>query len=146
MNLDPKQVTEYVKESSALLAEMQEKLASLETEKEKLNTQVTEGQKALEKAASENEVAPVFTAEQVRPVMEKLAKADRIKDVDAATERILEDPSSVLLALDKMAADIIVSVPRKLGASVLSDSTPPSNERESDRQFEDKFLSLGQKL
>jgi hypothetical protein len=78
--------------------------------------------------------------------MEKLAKAKRIQDVDAATARVLEDPAGLLLALDKMAADMIVSVPRKIGTSVSSDSTPPTDERESDRHFEDLFLSLGQKL
>jgi hypothetical protein len=147
MNLDPKQILEYVKESSGLLAAMQEKVASLETEKSRLTAKVKEGNKALaEKEASEKrEQTPVFTREQVRPVMEKLAKAKRIKDVDASTDRILEDPSGLLLALDKMAAEAISSVPtRKLGSSV--EKVAQEGERESDRQFETRFLSLGQKF
>lgn len=151
MNLDPRQILEYVKESSELLAEMQEKQASLETEKAELTTKVQEGQAALaEKEAAEKaeapEPTPVFTDEQVRPVMEKLAKAEKIKDVDAATERVVQDPTALLLALDKMAADAIVSVPSKIGGSVTSDNAPPAEERESDRQFETRFLNLSQKL
>ena len=145
--LDPKQILEYIKISSSVLAEMQEKVASLETEKAALVTKVTAGKKALaEKEASENRPHPIFTKEQVRPVMVKLAKAERIKDVEAATMRILEEPASILLALDKMASDMIVSMPRKIGASVSTDSTHSSDVRESDRQFETCFLSLSTKL
>jgi hypothetical protein len=140
MNLDPKQIVEYVKESSEIISFMQQKVASLENEKKKLSL------KFEEKEATDKKQTPIFTEEQVRPVMEKLAKAKRIKDVDAATERILEDPSGLLLALDKMAADLMVSVPKRIGSSVNFDSKPIREERESDKQFEDRFLSLSQKL
>ncbi len=144
MNLDPKQILEYVKESSGLLTEMQEKVASLEKEKKQLSVKLTAGKKALEEKEASTKEVPVFTEEQVRPVMQKLAKAGKIKDVDAATESIVKDPSGLLLTLDKMAADAITSVPRKLGTLVKTANSTP--ERESDRQFENTFISLGQKL
>ena len=144
MNLDPKQILEYVKESSALVSEMNEKIASLQTDKTRLATEVKEGKVALaQKEASEKEA--VFTEKQVRPVLEKLAKARRIKNVDASVKLMVNNPVEALKELDKLAANLLSSVP-SIGKSVRSSVAPGASDRESDRQFENHFNSLGQRL
>jgi alanyl-tRNA synthetase len=143
--LDPKQVVEYIKVSSEVIDELQEKVASLEesnTELEKVNTKLKEANTE-EKEASV-EATPIFTEEMVRPVMNKLAKAKMVKNAEQATQRALEDPASLLLALDKVAAEAIASVP-KLGSGV-EPTEKIATERKSDLEFEKRFLNLRQKL